>query len=61
MSPNEPTQDPKDKAFGAAASRDQDKVDELEREGFTENDLPDEPAQHPRAAGKAEPVGPFDE
>jgi hypothetical protein len=56
MSPKEQTQDPQDKAFGAAASRDQDIVDELEREGVTEDELADTPARHPRAAGKAEPA-----
>ncbi len=25
--------------------------------GVTEDELPDEPTRHPRAAGKAEPVG----
>ena len=33
MGAQEPTQDPQDKAFGAAASRDQEFVDELEEEG----------------------------
>jgi hypothetical protein len=53
---DEPTQDPQDKAFGAAASRDQEAVDELEKRGVTEEELPDEPARHPRAGGKAEPA-----
>jgi hypothetical protein len=57
MSAEEPTQDPQDKAFGAAASRDQDIVDALEEKGVTEDELPDEPTRHPRAAGKAEPGG----
>lgn len=52
----EPTQDPQDKAFGAAASEDQDIVDELERRGLTEEELSDEPTRHPRAGGKAEPA-----
>jgi hypothetical protein len=56
MEPTEPTQDPQDKAFGTAASRDQDIVDELEKRGVSEHDLPDGPLQHPRAAGKAEPT-----
>jgi hypothetical protein len=56
MAPEEPSQDPQDKAFGAAASRDQDTVDELEKEGVTEDELPDAPAQQPRAGGKAEPA-----
>jgi hypothetical protein len=56
VSPEEQTQDPQDKAFGAAASRDQDIVDELEKEGVIEDELPDEPARHPGAAGKADPA-----
>jgi hypothetical protein len=56
MSTEEPTQDHQDKAFGAAASRDQEVVDALEKEGVTADELPDEPAQHPRAGGKAEPT-----
>jgi len=55
VTPVEPKQDPQDKAFGAAASRDQEIVDQLEKAGVTENELPDQPARHPRAAGKAEP------
>lgn len=57
MSPDQPTQDPQDKAFGAAASRDQDLVDELEKKGVEEDELPDVPARHPRSAGKAEVEG----
>lgn len=49
------TQDPQDKAFGAAASRDQEIVDELEDWGAEERDLPGKPEQAPRAAGKARP------
>jgi hypothetical protein len=55
VTPAEPKQDPQDKAFGAAASRDQEIADELEKAGVTEDALPDQPARHPRAAGKAEP------
>lgn len=55
MSPEVPTQDPQDKAFGAAASRDQDIVDSLAEQGVTEDELPDEPTRHPRAGGKAVP------
>jgi hypothetical protein len=58
MTSEEPTQDPQDKAFGAAASRDQDTVDELERQGITPEELPAQPKRHPRAAGKAEPTSP---
>jgi hypothetical protein len=56
MNDEPPKQDPQDKAFGAAASRDQEVVDALEEQGVTEDELPDEPARHPRSAGKAEPV-----
>jgi hypothetical protein len=56
VTPEEPTQDPQDKAFGSAASRDQDIVDEREREGVTEDEVPDEPIRPPRAGGKSEPA-----
>jgi hypothetical protein len=56
MSKEQPTQDPQDKAFGAAARRDQDVVDALDEKGVTEDELPDEPMRHPRAGGKAEPA-----
>jgi hypothetical protein len=57
MSAEGPTQDPQDKAFGAAASRDQDIVDPLVEEAVTKEELPGEPTRHPRAGGKAEPAG----
>ena len=47
MTPVEPKQDPQDKAFGAAASRDQEIVDQLEKAGVTEDELPDQPGRHP--------------
>lgn len=50
-------QDPQDKQFGAKAARDQERVDELEREGVDEEQLPDVPARAPLAGGKAEPGG----
>jgi hypothetical protein len=50
-------QDPQDKQFGASAARDQERVDQLEREGVDEEELPDEPSRSPRAGGKAEPDG----
>ena len=53
---HETRQDPQDKAFGAAAAADQEFVDQLDDEGVTEEDLPDVPAEAPRAAGKAEPA-----
>jgi hypothetical protein len=53
----QPRKDPQDQAFGSAASRDQDLVDELQEAGVTEEELPDEPARAPRAGGKAEPEG----
>jgi hypothetical protein len=56
MAANEHTQDSQDKQFGAAAAEDQEWVDELGDEGVAEEDLPDQPSQHPRAAGKAEPA-----
>ena len=56
MGTREPRQDPQDKAFGAAASRDQEIIDELEKRGVTEDELPDEPTRSPRSAGKAEPA-----
>jgi hypothetical protein len=56
MSTEEPTQDPQDKAFGAAASRDQEMVDALAEKGVAADELPDEPAHHPRSGGKAEPM-----
>ena len=55
VSPPEPAQDPQDKAFGAAASRDQDLVDALEKQGVTTDDLSGTPIRQPRAGGKAEP------
>jgi hypothetical protein len=56
MADNEHTQDSQDKQFGSAAADDQEWVDELADEGVEEKDLPDDPARHPRAAGKAEPA-----
>lgn len=53
---NERRQDPQDKQFGAQARRDADVVDELEREGVDEGELPDEPSGEPRAGDKAEPT-----
>ncbi len=50
-----PHRDPQDQAFGAAAARDEERVNELEDEGVDEEELPDRPDKHPRAAGKAEP------
>jgi hypothetical protein len=52
-----PRKDPQDQAFGAASREDQELVDELEKQGVREEELPDEPARHPRAAGKAEVDG----
>ncbi len=50
-----PTKDPQDQAFGAAAAEDQERADDLERQGAHTEDLPDAPARAPRAAGKAAP------
>lgn len=52
-----PRKDPQDQAFGVASREDQELVDALEEEGVTEDELPDEPARQPRAAGKAEVTG----
>ena len=49
--------DPGDQEFGAAASRDAEKVDRLAREGVSEQELPDEPQREPGASGKAAPAG----
>lgn len=49
--------DPQDRQFGAAAARDQDRVDSLEERGADDEDMPEQPASRPRAAGKAEPEG----
>ena len=57
MTAHQPTRDRQDTTFGATAAADQEWVDELDDEGVPAEDLPDEPAAHPRAAGKAEPQG----
>ena len=45
--------DPEDQEFGRKAAQDQEKVDELERQGVSEEDLSDEPPSHePRPAVK---------
>ncbi len=54
--PRQPTQDPQDKQFGAAAAADQEFVDELEDEGVSIDQLPDVPEAQPRAGDKAEPA-----
>jgi hypothetical protein len=48
--------DPQDHRFGVAAARDQDRVDRLDDDGATEEELPEESGRDPRAAGKAEPA-----
>jgi hypothetical protein len=56
MTGETPDQDLQDREFGATASEDQERVDELEAQGVKVADLPDEPEKHPRAGGKAEPT-----
>jgi len=51
----EPRIDPQDRQFGAAAARDQERVDQLEEAGVDEASMPDESAARPRAGGKADP------
>ena len=47
--------DPEDQKFGHKAAQDQEKVDELEREGVAEDELSDEPPRdEPRAGRKAD-------
>lgn len=47
--------DPEDREFGHKAAQDQEKVDALEKEGVSEDELPDEPPRDsPRAGGKAD-------
>lgn len=47
--------DPEDQVFGYKAAQDQEKVDELERQGVSEEDLSDEPPREgPRAGRKAD-------
>jgi hypothetical protein len=48
--------DTQDTQFGATAAADQEWVDQLEDEGVDADQLPDQPAARPRAAGKAEPA-----
>lgn len=54
MAPEQPRQDPQDKAFGTQASRDADMVDRQEEESGAES-VPDASRPAPRAWGKAEP------
>lgn len=48
--------DMQDHQFGMAAAEDQELADELEDEGAAADELPDPPADPPRAADKATPV-----
>lgn len=46
--------DPEDQEFGRKAAEDQEKVDELERQGVSEDELSDDaPRDAPRAGRKA--------
>lgn len=48
--------DREDQEFGRKAAEDQERVDDLEKEGVSEEDLPEEPPRdEPRAGRKAEP------
>lgn len=44
--------DPEDQEFGRKAAQDQEKVDELERQGVSEEDLSDEPPSHEARPGR---------
>jgi hypothetical protein len=48
--------DVQDHQFGMAAAEDQELADELENEGASDDELPDPPANPPRAADKAVPA-----
>ncbi len=54
---SDPRQDDQDTQFGSAAAEDQEAVDRLSERGVGEEEMPDGPDRHPRAAGKAEPEG----
>lgn len=56
MTTEEPRVDPQDRQFGAAAARDQEREEQLEREGVDQESMPDEPGSRPRAGDKAEPA-----
>jgi hypothetical protein len=47
--------DTQDHQFGKAAAEDQELADELEDEGAADDELPDPPANPPRAGDKAVP------
>ena len=49
--------DPQDNQFGKAVAEDQELADELEDAGATEDELPDPPADPPRAGDKAPLAG----
>ncbi len=49
--------DEQDQEFGKQAADDQEIVDELDDLGATEDDLPDDRDDPPRAGGKARPEG----
>jgi hypothetical protein len=48
--------DTQDHQFGKAAAEDQELADELEDEGAADDELPDPPANPPRAGDKALPA-----
>lgn len=55
MTSDRERRDRQDQEFGAQAAADQEKVDQLETEGVTQDEMPGSAQESPRAAGKAEP------
>jgi hypothetical protein len=53
---NQLDRDPQDNQFGKAAAEDQELADELEDDGVADDELPDAPADSPRAGDKAPPA-----
>jgi hypothetical protein len=53
---NQLDRDPQDNQFGKAAAEDQELADELKGDGVAEDELPDTPADPPRAGDKAPPA-----
>jgi hypothetical protein len=53
---NQLDRDPQDNQFGKAVAEDQELADELEDGGVAQEELPDVPANPPRAGDKAPPA-----
>jgi hypothetical protein len=53
---NQLDRDPQDNQFGKAAAEDQELADEVNDDGVAEDELPDTPADAPRAGDKAPPA-----